>query len=183
MINWWLYPVDFMSTPLNHFSPRLKEILSSPENWGLKGDFRYYTSHYEINRFDSLNQTPYTQWTTEQQGKVFIRIWWSPDPQNPSKNKYQEAQLDYWDIEIDPEGDDVATRLMEFLKNSSLEDGYELVNATERDLNITLEDEFREPYTVVGGGTGEFEPTGDGENYGLEWTANVDFSKWRQVKL
>lgn len=182
MINWWPYPVGFISTSINHFSPRLKEILSSPENWGLKGDFRYYTSHYEINRFDSMNQIPYTQWTTEQQETFFTRQWWIADPENPSRNKYQEAQLDHWDVELDPEGDIVSDSLLMFLKQISLEDGYELVNATESDLNI-IEGEFREPYTIVGGGTEEFQPTGDGEFYGLEWTANVDFSKWHQVKL
>ena len=181
MINWWPHPVGFISTPLNHFSPRLKEILSSPENWGLKGDFRYYTDHYEINRFDSLNGIPYTQWTTEQRETVFIRTWWSPDPQNPSKSEYHEVSLEHWEVDLDPEGDIVADRLMMLLKSISLEDGYELVNATESDLNIS-EGEYREPYTTEGG-TAEFQPTGDGEFYGLEWTANVDFSNWIQVKL
>lgn len=180
MINW--YPNRVYPASIDDFSPRLKEVLANPKMWGLdsgNGQYQYFTDHYEINRFDSYTQTPYTQWTNDQSETRWKLLTWD---RTQSPTKLQEIDLDYWEIELDPEGDNVAYTLVWWLKNLSREDGYELLNISEADLNI-VEDEFREYYTRSDAGTGEFQPTGSGEYYGLEWTAKVDFSNWRQVKL
>lgn len=179
MINW--YPSRFYSATIDNFSPRLKEVLANPQKWGLdsdNGQYRYFTDHYEINRFDHMTGTPYTEWTNSDSETRWELITWD---RTQSPTKAQVIELDHWEIELDPDGDIVDYTLVNWLKELSREEGYELLNISEADLNIVQED-FREDY-ATNGGTGEFQPTGSGEYYGLEWTAKVDFSNWRQVKL
>jgi len=179
MINW--YPNRAYPASLNNFSPRLKEVLANPQNWGLdsgNGYYAYYTDHYEINRFDSLTQTPYTQWTEEQAETRWELTTWD---RTQIPHKSHDTYLDHSEVEIDPHGDIVSSTLFYWLKDLSRDDGYELLNISESDLNI-VEEEFVEEYSTSGG-TGEFQPTGKGEYFGIKWTAKVDFSNWRQVKL
>ena len=179
MINW--YPNRIYPATVDDFSPRLKEVLTNPEKWGLdsgNGQYRYYTDRYDINRFDHMTGTPYTQWVDDDSEIRRELVTWDRT-QTPSKAI--EVPLEWWDFELDPVDDIVSSTLVEWLKELSLEEGYKLVNISEADLNI-VEDNFTEEYSMSGG-TGEFQPTGEGEWYGLEWTAKVDFSNWRQVKL
>lgn len=180
MINW--HPRKIFAATIDNFSPRLKEVLTNPEKWGLdsgNGQYRYFTDHYEINRFDSMTGTAYTQWTNEDAETRWELVTYD---RTQTPTKVIEVFLDHWEIELDPEGDIVGSTLVDWLKELSREDGYELVNISEADLNIVQED-FRDEYTRSDGGSGEFQPTGVGEWYGLEWTAKVDFSNWRQVKI
>lgn len=180
MINW--YPSTYFSSSVGYFSPRIQEILRYAWKWGLDsgdGEYKYYTDRYEINRFDHMTKTPYTQWTQEgsETRWVLERL---DRTQTPSK--LVETYLDHWEVELDPDGDDVAWNLVHWLKDVSRDEGYELLNISEADLNIVQED-FADSTSRLDAGTGEFEPTGDMEFYGLGWTAKVDFSGWQQVKL
>jgi hypothetical protein len=177
MINW--YPNRVYSATIDNFSPRLKEVLANPKMWGLdsgKGQYRYFTERYEINRFDSYTQTPYTQWTNDQS-----ETWWVLETWDPIQGKLESIDLSRYEVEIEPSGDIVADTLVSWLKELSTDDGYKLLNISPADLNI-VEEHFEESGSTSGG-TGEFEPTGNVEFYGMEWTAKVDFSNWRQVKL
>lgn len=179
MINW--YPNRVYPASLNNFSPRLKEVLANPQNWGLDsgdGYYRYYSEHYEINRFDHMAQVAYTEWKDDDAETRWELTTWD---RTQTPHKPHNTYLDHWEVEIDPSGDIVSDTLMRWLKDLSRDDGYELLNISEADLNIS-EEEFTEEYSTDGG-TGEFQPTGTGEYFGIEWTAKVDFSKWRQVKL
>lgn len=180
MINW--YPSTYFSSSVGYFSPRVQEILRDAWKWGLDsgdGNYVYYTDRYEINRFDHMTKTPYTQWT---QDDSEIRWVLQRFDRTQKPSKLVETDLDHWEVEIDPDGDDVASCLVYWLKEVSREEGYELLNISEADLNI-VQGDFTDSASRSDAGTGEFEPTGNIEFYGLDWTAKVDFSGWQQVKL
>lgn len=175
MINW--YPKRIFPAIINKFSPRLQKVLTNPEDWGLDGQYHYYGERLERNRLGS--GAPYTEWVDREE-IIFVRLEFEGSPPNRT---YREVSLDESEIDINPEGDIVSNHLFEWLKDLSRQDGYELVNISEADLNIS-DSEYNEPFTMSGvGGSGDFSYTGNGESFGYEWTAKVDFSNWRQVKL
>ena len=175
MINW--YPHRIFPTTINNFSPRLKKVLSNPENWGLDGQYQYFGERWERNR--SGSGSPYTEWVDRDE-TFFVRIDWENTPQKT----FRQVFLDSDEIDINPEEDIVSDTLIMWLRDLSLQDGYELTNISEADLNIDAW-EYTDTFTLSGGnvGSGDFQYTGNGETFGHEWTAKVDFSNWRQVKI
>lgn len=153
---------------------------------GLEGYFAARTDRLEINRFDSMANTPYTEWA--EWGRVEVVGYPTSDDRSNYKNTKQlQTDLeDYCESMLDNEffsPDEYIEQVMDYLGDIIGTQGWSITGWRIADFKWENYDYDEQYFTVSAGDGSSHTHTGAGEQKEIVWDVKTDMSGWQIVKL